>query len=63
MDLQSLASAAAIFGAISIFLTLMFVVIELRKTFEQFRHIREIHLHDVQNQFFYFGVTRRMQIW
>ena len=55
--LQELANVAAIFGAISIFLTLIFVVIELRKTFEQFRHIREIHLHDVQNQFFLFWST------
>ncbi|MEC9045015.1 MAG: hypothetical protein VX879_04845 [Pseudomonadota bacterium] len=45
---------AAIFGAISIFTTLIFVVIELRKNFEQFRLIREIHLHDVQNQYYLF---------
>ena len=36
------ADLAAIFGAISIFITLIFIVIELRKNFEQFRIIREI---------------------
>tara|TARA_Y100000589_G_scaffold145594_1_gene139277 strand:- start:135 stop:590 length:456 start_codon:yes stop_codon:yes gene_type:complete len=48
------ADLAAIFGAISIFITLIFIIIELRKNFEQFRIIREIHLHDVQNQYYLF---------
>ncbi len=48
------ADLAAIFGAISIFITLFFIIIELRKNFEQFRIIREIHLHDVQNQYYLF---------
>ena len=34
------ADLAAIFGAISIFITLIFIIIELRKNFEQFRIIR-----------------------
>ena len=54
MDLTGWANVAAIFGAISIFITLIFVVVELRKTLTQFRLIREIHLHEVQNQFFLF---------
>lgn len=54
MDLDGWANVAGIFGAISIFITLIFVVVELRKTLSQFRLIREIHLHEVQNQFFLF---------
>ena len=52
MDLQDTANVAAIFGAISIFLTLIFVMLEIRLNLKQFRAIKEISLHDVQNQFF-----------
>ena len=52
MDLQYTANVAAIFGAISIFLTLIFVMLEIRLNLKQFRAIKEISLHDVQNQFF-----------
>ena len=52
MDLQYTANVAAIFGAISIFVTLIFVMLEIRLNLKQFRAIKEISLHDVQNQFF-----------
>ena len=52
MALQYTANVAPIFGAISIFLTLIFVMLEIRLNLKQFRAIKEISLHDVQNQFF-----------
>ena len=52
MDLQYTANVAAIFGGISIFLTLIFVMLEIKLNLKQFRAIKEINLHDVQNQFF-----------
>ena len=52
MDIQYIANIAAIIGAISILTTLVFVIFEIRVNLRQFRSIKEISLHDVQNQFF-----------
>ena len=52
MDIQQVANIAAIIGAVSILTTLIFVIFEIRANLRQFRSIKEISLHDVQNQFF-----------
>jgi hypothetical protein len=52
MSLGSIASIATIVGTISIFITLIFVIIELHKNLNQFRLIREISLRDVQTTFY-----------
>jgi hypothetical protein len=52
MDIQYIANIAAIIGAVSILTTLVFVIFEIRVNLRQFRSVKEISLHDVQNQFF-----------
>ena len=55
------ADLAAIFGAISIFITLIFIIIELRKNFEQFRIIREIICTMFKTNIICFGADLIMQ--
>ena len=52
MSLQMVANIATIVGTISIFITLVFVIIELHKNLNQFRLIREINLREVQSSFY-----------
>ena len=52
MDIQYIANIAAIIGAVSILTTLTYVIFKIWLNLRQFRSIKEICLHDVQNQFF-----------
>ena len=52
MSLSVIANIATIFGTISIFITLIFVILKLHKNLNQFRLIREINLRDVQVTFY-----------
>ena len=52
MPLDFIANIATIVGTISIFITLVFVIVELHKNLNQFRLIREINLRDVQVTFY-----------
>ena len=52
MSLDFIANIATIVGTISIFITLVFVIVELHKNLNQFRLIREINLRDVQVTFY-----------
>ena len=61
MDIQYIANIAAIIGAVSILTTLVFVIFEIRVNLRQFRSIKEISLHDVQNQFSFIGANMIMQ--
>ena len=51
MSLGFIANIATIIGTVSIFITLIFVIVELHKNLKQFRLIREISLRDVQVTF------------
>ena len=52
MSLGFIANIATIVGTVSIFITLIFVIVELHKNLKQFRLIREINLRDVQVTFY-----------
>ena len=52
MSLGFIANIATIIGTVSIFITLIFVIVELHKNLKQFRLIREINLRDVQVTFY-----------
>ena len=52
MSLDFIANIATIIGTVSIFITLIFVILELHKNLKQFRLIREINLRDVQVTFY-----------
>ena len=52
MSLDFIANIATIVGTISIFITLVFVIVELHKNLNQFRLIREINLRDLQVTFY-----------
>ena len=61
MDLKLISEVATIIGSISIFLTLFFIIIELKKNVDQTKSVNMADRADTATNLFFFGAETGMQ--